>query len=131
MYLCCIVRMYTFVCAVQCINTFFILLLFYVGTHLARGYSLGTHGIITSTYSHNTITGNQIYTHTLCGQWQHFFQVVQGCRAGFEPRTSHSSCSAPSLKLPLSHPCTPNYVPYSTYISDTLHLIHYKRINCT
>ena len=96
-FVCCIVRMYTFVCAVQCINTFFILLLFYVGTHLARGYSLGTHGIITSTYSHNTITGNQIYTHTLCGQWQHFFQVVQGCRAGFEPRTSHSSCSASSL----------------------------------
>ena len=44
-----------------------------------------------------TITDNQIYTHTLCGQWQHFFSSCSGCRAGFEPRASHSSCSASSL----------------------------------
>ena len=41
-----------------------------------------------------------------------FFQVIQGCRAGFEPRTSHNSCSASSLKLPLSHPCTPSVQGY-------------------
>ena len=55
------------------------------------------------------ITNNQVllYTHTHCVvSGSTFFHVIQGCRAGFEPRTSHNSWSASSLKLPLSHPCT-------------------------
>ena len=100
--------------------SFVFVLLFYVGTHLARGYSSGdprNHYRYTHTHTHThsytqhnykqSQTIKSYYTHTLCGQWQHFFQVIQGCRAGFEPKTSHNSCSASSLKLPLSHPCTP------------------------
>ena len=53
------------------------------------------------------ITNNQVlYTHTVWSVAALFFQVVQGCRAGFEPRTSHSSCSASSLTAtePPLHP---------------------------
>ena len=54
------------------------------------------------------ITDNQVllYTHTVWSVAALFFQVIQGCRAGFEPKTSHNSCLVLSLKLPLSHPCT-------------------------
>ena len=78
---------------------FVFVIFFYVGTHLARGYSSGTHGIITGTHTcthiqlHTTqlegITNNQvvlfIYTHTLCGQWQHFFKFFRGAGLGLNP----------------------------------------------
>ena len=75
--------------------TLFFALLFYVGTHLARGYSSGDpwNHYNTHTYSYTQQNHQQsqtiksYYTQTLCGQWQHFFfQVIQGCRAGFEPK---------------------------------------------
>ena len=64
----------------------------------------------THTVRHNTITSNHkqsyTHTHTVWSVAAHFFQVVQGCRAGFEPRISHSSRSASSLTAtePPLHP---------------------------
>ena len=92
-----------------------------MGTHLARDYSSGgptellqLHTTQLRRRNHKQSSSIVLHTHTLCGQWQHYFQVVQGCRAGIEPRTSHNSCSVSSLKLPLklplNHPCTPPLV---------------------
>ena len=80
-----------------------------MGTHLAKGYSSGDPQNHYKYKQHNhrqSQQSNLYYTHTLWSVAALFFQVIQGCRAGFEPRTFHSSCSASSLKLPLSHPCT-------------------------
>ena len=97
------------------VHVFFVfVLLFYVGTHLARGYSSGdprnhynTHTYSYTQHNHQQSQTIVLYTHTVWSVAELFFQVIQGCRAGFEPRTSHNFCSASSLKLPLSHPCTP------------------------
>ena len=95
-----------------CFFLFFFVILFYVGTHSARGYSSGDPRSHHNTHIQLGTTQSQSiksYTRTLCGQWQHFFQVVQGCRAGFEPRISHSSCSTSSLTATesLLHPSHP------------------------
>ena len=67
-----------------------------------------THSYTRHNYKQSqTIKSYYLYAHTVWSVTGIFFQVIQGCRAEFEPRTSHNSCSASSLKLPLSHPCTP------------------------
>ena len=118
-----------------------------MGTHLARGYSLGDprnhYNTHTRTVTHNTITSNckqssLIHTHCVVSG-SAFFQIIQGCRAGFESRTSHNFCSASSLKLPLSHPCTPipywyllscvlcpQFLYYSGYQLEKTHIIGHK-----
>ena len=77
------------------------------------------------------ITNNQVLLYTHCVvSGSTFFQVIQGCRAGFEPRTSHNSCSASSLKLPLSHPRTrlfqiiPFYTSKQKHPGSKLHTYH-------
>ena len=111
------------VCACVCLHTF----MFFFGfcSLILRGDPLSQRLLFwgpteslqhthTHTVTHNTITSNHkqsrliIHTHTVWSVATLFFQVIQGCRAGFEPKTSHNSCSASSLKLPLSHPCTPS-----------------------
>ena len=82
----------------------------------------------THTVTHNTITSNQVtlstHTHTQCVvSGRSFFQVIQGCRARFEPRTSHNSCSASSLNCHcVSHPCTPNFLVLVCRPGSYLHL---------
>ena len=87
MFVCVCVCVCSFVCVCLCF-VFVFVLLFYVGTHLARGYSSGDprnhYNTHTHTVTHNTITSNHkqssliIHTHTLCGQWQHFFSRHSG-----------------------------------------------------
>ena len=75
--------------------TLFFVLLFYVGTHLARCYSsrdpqnrYNAHTYSYTQHNHQqsqTIKSN--YTHTLCGQWQHFFvKSFRGAGLGLNPK---------------------------------------------
>ena len=119
------------------------------GNQLARGYSSGdprNHCKYTRmharTHTHThiqlhttpslAITNNQVmlstYTHPLCGQWQHFFRVIQGCRAGFEPRTSHSSCSASSLTA-IEPPLLPSFVNVNRSIDADHSLLYVHTIS--
>ena len=90
---------------------FVFVILFYVGTHLARGYSSGDPRNYYEYTQHNHKQSQQSsYIHTQCVvSGSTFFQAIQGCRAGFEhPITlaqhHHQTATEPPLHAPLKIP---------------------------